>query len=383
MKISDFIKGYVVIEVKGNFCERFLNLAVNKGIKIKNVNKVNSEKVYMCISVKDFLKIKSVAKMSSCKVSVRKKAGLTIKSNKYKKRNALIIGVIACVITVYWLSNWILSVEITGNQYVSTETLKASLKNKGVKIFGSNNFKGKEVANKLLSENPEISWVGVSIKGNKVLVEIVEKNELPEVYNPELKYNIVSDADGVISTYYLKKGFAVVGKGDTVKKGQLLVSGITDSSVKDIRYLNPEADINIVTWITEKSQIPLVQTKDNYTNRVIKDTFVEINGKKYGITRKVPFKYYNIKTTEKTVIPYVKLIVVNKMENIPQKIVYNEKELFEIERKKLYNKIVSGLTQEYKVIDTKYDYTSDGVNLYTTVTCAIDGPYVKKITADN
>ena len=383
MKISDFIKGYVVIEVKGNFCERFLNLAVNKGIKIKNVNKVNSEKVYMCISVKDFLKIKSVAKMSSCKVSVRKKAGLTIKRNKYKKRNALIIGVIACVITVYWLSNCILSVEITGNQYVSTEKLKASLKNKGVKILGSNNFKGKEVANKLLSENPEISWVGVNIKGNKVLVEIVEKNELPEVYNPELKYNIVSDADGVISTYYLKKGFAVVGKGDTVKKGQLLVSGITDSSVKDIRYLNPEAVINIVTWITEKSNVPLMQIKDNYTNRVIKDTFVEINGKKYGITRKVPFKYYNVKTTEKTVIPYVKLIVVNKMENIPQKIVYNEKELFEIERKKLYNKIVSGLTQEYKVIDTKYDYTSDGVNLYTTVTCAIDGPYVKKITADN
>ena len=61
----------------------------------------------------------------------------------------------------------------------------------------------------------------------------------------------------------------------------------------------------------------------------------------------------------------------------------NDKELFEIERKKLYNKIVNGLKQEYRVIDTKYEYTSDGVKLYTTVTCVIEGPYVKKITADN
>ena len=71
------------------------------------------------------------------------------------------------------------------------------------------------------------------------------------------------------------------------------------------------------------------------------------------------------------------------MENIPQKIVYKDKELFEIERKKLYNKIVNGLTQEYKVVDTKFDYITDGEKVYTTVTCAIDGPYVKKVTADN
>jgi similar to stage IV sporulation protein len=258
-----------------------------------------------------------------------------------------------------------------------------TLKNQGVKIFGSNKIKGKEVANILLSEYPEISWAGVNIKGNKAFVKIVEKSEIPEVYNPEQKYNLVADADGVITTYYLKKGFPVVSKGDTVKKGQLLVSGVTDSSVKNIRYLNPEADINIVTWITEKSEANLVQIKDNYTNRVVKDTFIEINGKRYGIVRKVPFKYYNIKTTEKTVIPFIKLIKVNKMENVPQKIVYKDKELFEIERKKLYNKIVNGLKQEYRVIDTKYEYTSDGVKLYTTVTCVIEGPYVKKITADN
>ena len=62
---------------------------------------------------------------------------------------------------------------------------------------------------------------------------------------------------------------------------------------------------------------------------------------------------------------------------------YNEKELFEIERKKLYNKIVSELTQDYKVLDTKYECYKEDNNLITNVTCMIEGPYTQKITADN
>ena len=383
MVIKDFIKGYVVIEVSGNYCERFLNLACKSGISVKNIKTTENEKVLMKIYIKDFFKIRSVARKSSCKVSIHKKDGLAVKTNKYRKRNTFVLGVILSVLLIFYLSNCILSVEISGNQKISTEVLKASLKEKGVKLFAGNNIKGKEIANEILNENPLISWAGVTVDGNKVIVEIVEKEKLPEIYNPEEKYNIVATTDGIISSYYLKKGFPVVKKGDTVKKGQLLVSGVTDSSAINVRYINPEADIKLVTWVTESSSESLVQNKDNLTNRSIKDTYLEINGKRYGITRKVPYKYYNVKTTEKTVIPFVKYIKVEKIENVPQKIVYNQKELFEIERKKLYNNIISKLSQEYKVLETKYEYILNDGEITTTVTCTIEGPYVEKITADN
>ncbi len=383
MSVKDFIKGYVLVEVSGNYCERFLNLASKKGISVKNIKATENGKVLMKIYIKDFFRIRSVARNSSCKVSVYKKSGLSVKTNKYRRRTAFVCGVLLSVVLIIYLSNCILAVEISGNKTISTESMKISLKEKGVRLFASNKIKGREIASELLYENPLISWAGVTVDGNKVIVEIVEKPELPEIYNPELKYNIVATTDGVISSYYLKKGFSVVKQGDTVKKGQLLVSGVTDSSAINIRYLNPEADIKIVTWVAESSQAYLEQNKDNLTNRVIKDTYIEYKGKRYGITRKVPFKYYNVKTTEKTVFPYVKYVKVEKIENVPQKILYNEKELFEIERKKLYNNIISNLTEEYKVLETKYDYVSDGEKITTTVTCTIEGPYIEKITSDN
>ena len=61
-RFSDFIKGYVQIEVNGNFCEKFLNLIIRKGIIIKNIHRISKDKIYLTIYIKDFLKIKSVAK---------------------------------------------------------------------------------------------------------------------------------------------------------------------------------------------------------------------------------------------------------------------------------------------------------------------------------
>ena len=51
MVIKDFIKGYVVIEVSGNYCERFLNLACKSGITVKNIKTTENEKVLMKIYI--------------------------------------------------------------------------------------------------------------------------------------------------------------------------------------------------------------------------------------------------------------------------------------------------------------------------------------------
>ena len=242
-----------------------------------------------------------------------------------------------------------------------------------------NKIKGSDIAKSIMSENENIAWIGIEVSGSKVMVEVVEKPDLPEVYNPEEQFNIISDADGIISYFHLKKGFSVVQTGDTVKKGQLLVSGVTESQTQDIRYLNPEADIKMISWITEKSQTPLTKNIDNLTKKKVTNIYLKINDKTYGITRKIPFKYYSLKTEEKDLLPGVKMIIKHNIENIPEKIVYKDKELFEIERKKLYNKIVDKLTSEYEVLNIDASYSVDGDVLVTTVTCAVEGPFTKKI----
>lgn len=377
-RISDFIKGYVCIEVSGQFSEKFLNLVIKKGITVSNINRVGINKIYLKIYIKDFIKIKNAAKISSCKIKISKREGIHFAAWKYKKRIILLLGIAISSLLVYTMSNMIFTVEIKGNKNIKTEYINELLKDNGLKPYVFNNIKGSEIAKKIMSQNTNIAWVGIEISGSKAVVEVVEKPDVPVVYDPNMEYNIVADTDGIISHFYLKRGFAVVKQGDTVKKGQLLVSGVTDSQTQQIRYLNPEADVKIITWLTEKSQVPLENNIDNLTKNQITNFHIEINGKRYGITHKIPYVYYKIKTEEISILPWVKLIKTHNIENVPEKIIYDEKELFEIERKKLYNKIADKLTAQYEILNSEAYYTLEGNQLITTVVCTAEGPFVQK-----
>ncbi len=378
-KLHDFIKGYVLVEISGNFCEKFLNLVIKRKIKLKDVYRINEDKLILKIYIKDFIKIKNIAKTSSCKVKIAKRNGLHFTIQKYRRRLFLILGIALCILMIYTMSNMVFFVEITGNKTISTDYINELLRSNGIRPFAFNNIKGSEIANNIMSQNNNIAWIGIEIDGNKVLVEIVEKPDEPDVYNPEGMYNIVSSTDGVVTDIYLKKGFPVVKTGDTVKKGQLLVSGVTDSKIQEIRYLNPEADINIITWLTAKSEAQFTKNVDNFTNNVLTDMYFEINGRQIGIIRKIPYKFYSIKTEEKSIFPGVKFVKRLNIENIPEKIVYNEKELFEIERKKLYNKITGDLSSEYEILNTDASYIRENDKLITTITCTVEGPFINKI----
>lgn len=378
-RFSDFIKGYVQIEVKGTFCEKFLNLIIKKGIVIKDIYRVDKNIIILVIYIKDFIKIKNVAKISSCKIRIAKKKGAHFTVNKYRKRIILVVGIALSALLVYTMSNMIFTVEISGNNEIKTEYISQLLKKNGIKPFAFNNIKGAEVAKKIMSENQNIAWAGIEVNGSKVIVNIVEKPDVPEIYNPEQQYNLVADTDGVVNHFFVKKGFSVVKYGDTVKKGQLLVSGVTDSQTQEIRYINPEADIKIISWLTEKAEASLTKTVDNLTKNKITNIYLDINGREFGVTRKIPFKFYSIKTEESKLLPGVKLIKKHNIENVPQKISYKKEELFEIEQKKLYNKITDSLTTEYEVLNVESDCVTENGKLITTVTCTVEGPFVKKI----
>ena len=376
--ISEFLKGYVKIKVTGSFCEKFLNLLIKNKIVVKEIKRISDNEIILTIYVKDFVKVKSASKISCCKIHISKKIGAGFITFLYRKRIILISGIALCFVLVYTMSNMIFSVEIKGNYQLSTDYILNILNDNGIKPFMFKNNKGSDVAKRIMSENDNIAWIGIDISGSKVIVDVVEKPDLPDVYNPMERFNIIASYDGVISDFYLKKGFAVVGAGDTVKKGQLIVSGVTDSATQQIRYVNPEADIKLICWVSEKSSEPLTKSVDNLTNRKITNIYFEINNKKVGIIRKIPFKYYN-KQTDEFELPFdIKLIKTVNIENVPEKIIYDEKELFEIERKKLYNNIISRFTDEYKVLNVDASYTVDGGILTTTVICTVEGPFTEK-----
>lgn len=379
-KFINFLKGYLIIEVRGGYIERFINLSLKKGIKITQLKKTDINCIQLKISIKDFFKLRGIGRITRCKINIAHKSGAVFLLKRYKKRTALFTGVLLFFVIVKLMSSFVITINVKGNNVITKETVLSQLKENGLyRGVPVNKISPTQIAEKMMASNQDIAWIGVTINGSRAKIEIVEKKEKPLIYDDETPYNIVSTCDGVIESLYLKKGFPVVQKNDIIKKGDLLVSGVTDSNFLEARYVNSDADISIITWEKFKSTMPLTENADNFTGKKIANRHVEIAGRKIGISRKIPYKYYSIKTKE-TKLPFgIKYVKIENFENVPKKIVHKEKEVIEKEKKKMYNKLIGNLNENYKIEESQVKTTNDGVNVTVEVLYKITGPFCEKI----
>jgi similar to stage IV sporulation protein len=84
----------------------------------------------------------------------------------------------------------------------------------------------KKLAGSLMLDIKELSWVGVTVKGTKVKIQVDERFLPPPMVPKTEPCNIVARRDGIIKSIVSKAGFDVAKAGDTVAKGQLLVTGV-------------------------------------------------------------------------------------------------------------------------------------------------------------
>ena len=67
-------------------------------------------------------------------------------------------------------------IEIAGNEQISLEQINAVLIGQGVKVGAAKSqIRLRYLENLLLTQFPELSWVGASIKGVLMRVEVVER----------------------------------------------------------------------------------------------------------------------------------------------------------------------------------------------------------------
>ncbi len=266
-RLWNYTLGYVIIVVEGYFLEKFINICTHRQIRLWNVKWISSSKLTMKISIKDFRMLRPVAKKSRCRVHINRKKGLPFLIYKYKNRKAFVIGAAVCIITFFIISSFIWDVSITGNDKVSTEVILEKLYENGIKP-GALKFSinpDSVVDNIMLGIN-DLSRISVSVRGTRVFVNVSERVKPPDLIDKNLPCNLVAAKDGVIYSIVAKEGLETVKIGETVTKGQLLVTG-TIENVK-----NPEApplmvhsmgSVKARTWYEASSQVEqtLVKTK--------------------------------------------------------------------------------------------------------------------------
>lgn len=363
VRLWNYFCGYAIIIVKGLKIERFINLAVISGIYLWDIEKLDYTTIKAKINIKDFSKLRQVVKKTDSRVKIKEKCGMPFKVKTIKKRKWFFLGLGALLIFLYILSSYVWMIEILGVKSVSEAVILENLSICGLKI-GMNKSKidKRNVENKMLITMPELTWIGIEIKGTKAYVTVSEKVPEPKPINKNEPCDIIASKNGVIDKILVLNGDGVVKDGDTVLKGQLLVTGIIKRHGMDIRYVHSMAKVHARTWYEDVEEISFKQIEYKSTGRTIKIYGLEMPRRKFQKYRSIPYEDFNKSIDEYFIFSFgsyvfpLKLVITSYSELKPIEKYYSVEEAKDRCFERLNEKIKLQLPEEASIIDKRIEY---------------------------
>lgn len=282
-EIITLIRGFVRIQVKGEHTEVLLNRLVDERILVWNISRLESV-LEADIHLSDYFRLRPLLKETGCRTRITGRFGLPFWLARLERRKFLVGGVFMFVIGLYLLSSLIWSVEIVGNERVSTREVLEVAAEQGIHPLA---WKFRlpdldELSSRLMQNLPDAAWVGIAIRGTQVTIEIVE-NIIPEereLMNPR---HLVSTSDAVITEIYAERGKPLVRRNMRVKKGDILISGIIGSEHMQ-NIVVAKGEVKGLVWYEYELNTPLQQTRKVYTGNEQNKFYIVLGNRALKIT---------------------------------------------------------------------------------------------------
>ena len=306
-----YIRGYVTIKVWGYSTERLLNLCGNHDILVWDI--VNhGDHDTMKISVRGFFALKPLLKKTGTRAAVLQKYGLPFFMSKMQKRKVFVAGLLGCLLFWVIMAGYIWNIEIEGNYVLTEDVLMDYLDEKGVHVAMKKSRLQIEGLEKALREDHDIiTWTSVQVKGTTLLIHIKE-NEMPD-YEQNMQQaqedgiDLIATRSGTVSYIITRSGVPQVALGDTVEKGDVLVSGAVpvyneDTTVRKYQFVQSDADILLRYTESLSVKRDILYDEKLYSGRQKEMITLGVNDKEWDIRfGKVPYEQYDISGEKKQV----------------------------------------------------------------------------------
>ena len=133
LRLLRFFRGWVSFTVSGKYPERFLNITARKNIRLWDVQRKDGG-FTACMYRSDYRRIRPVARGAGVTLRIYKKNGLPGMIGRYRGRVGVVIGACAFLVSVFVMSLFIWSVDITGCQTVSRTQMLSDLREQGLYV---------------------------------------------------------------------------------------------------------------------------------------------------------------------------------------------------------------------------------------------------------
>ena len=225
-RMVNALRGSVRLEVSGAFPERFLNLCAQRGIVFWNVEWLEATRLRLTVTRQGSGPARALGDKVLCTVVPAEQSGVPFFLGRFRRRYALLVGLALSLTAVCVLSQFVLTIEVEGNEAVSTAEILTELRRQGLRpgVYGPGLDEG-TISSAALLGLPELAWMSVNLHGTRAEVLVREAVPAPEVDDEEQVGSIVARSSGIVTHIEPLSGEALVAQGDTVLAGEVLISG--------------------------------------------------------------------------------------------------------------------------------------------------------------
>ena len=193
--------------------------------------------------------ITALAEQHGITLHILSEKGLRFRLAPYRLRIGLLAGALCGLAFFYWNSAFVRSIEIYGNARISDAEILTALEGLGIR-------KGtplREIAYTFVEQQmrlavSDIEWITLRHSGGRLIVDLTEERNAPEMHSDRIPANIVADVTAQITDISVLGGHAVKQRGDVVRAGDLIISGVQADKFGVTHYYRADG---VVTGIYE------------------------------------------------------------------------------------------------------------------------------------
>ena len=247
MRKRRFMFAVIKVEIVSAEIENLLMCAASSGIELMNVIKEKALTVSAYLARKDFIRMEKLCEKQGASLRILEENGLYWKFISVLHRPILVTGMLFLLAAVYILPSRVLFVRVEGNVRIPTNQILSAAEECGISFGASRRaVRSEKLKNALLSELPDLQWAGINTKGCVAVISVREREKTDATMKENSVTNLVAACDGYIISGTVTGGNGLFHPGQTVKRGQVLISGYTDCGTF-IRGTRAEGEVTAQT----------------------------------------------------------------------------------------------------------------------------------------
>lgn len=237
--------GNVYFRLFAGDCGDIVNKLRATGFAVRDVRIESGKFVTGTVSWYDLGELKAFAEDNKAQFEQLDKKGIAFTVQKYRKRLGLAAGLLAAFMLVFYLSNTVLRIEVYGNESISDERVKSILADNGIKIgafIPSLDLRDSE--QRIITAFDSFSWIGIRSSGCRILVDVSELSEKPDMIPISTPCNVIAACDAqIVDIRNVHLGMLVPMLYDGVRKGDILISGTIDGKLDHDYFVHAMGEI--------------------------------------------------------------------------------------------------------------------------------------------